>query len=481
MPALRARALLAALLTALVACASPAPSAFVTPAPAAIPAIAFDASLVGEVLPLTTELVRARPENPPGNEARVVAIVSARLQQAGLETAIMPIAGDERRANLMAVLRGKDPAKRPLLLLGHSDVVPADPADWSVPPYEGAVHADRLLGRGAADMLAMVALETLTMVALAGLEQNLHGPERDVILLVTGDHEVDGKGIKQALLDWPEIKKAAYAINEGGFLLESFLRPGEDLAAVAVAEKGLFQFTIEATGPSGPGATPVAGAAPDRLARATSRMLARQAPFRWTRATERQLHDIGTARGGVEGLVLTNPALAGVLAMESLQATPSSSSLFRDTCALTVLEAGLKRNVIPAKARATFDCRLLPGTNPTAFHEEILRTIDDPRIALTVLQATPASASDPDGPVLDVLRARMHRELPAAVVAATLSNGATDCRFLRAAGVPCYGFIPVRITRDELDAIHGRDEGVRTEELEKGLGRLVDIVAALAR
>jgi acetylornithine deacetylase/succinyl-diaminopimelate desuccinylase-like protein len=392
-----------------------------------------------------------------------------------------PIDGNDTRVNLMARLPGTAAkAAEAIVLLGHSDVVPADAIEWSVPPFEGAVHGDRLVGRGAADMLSMVALETLTLVALSTLPA-AERPAHDVILLVTADEEVDGKGIQQALRDWPELKQAKGAINEGGFLLESYLRPGEDLAAIAVAEKGLFQFVLEARGPSGHGSTPVDDAAPDRVVRAASRMLAKTSSFRWTRATERQMHDIADARGGVEGIVLANPPLATLLAQGTLEATPSSRALFRDTCALTMLEGGLKRNVIPPTARATFDCRLLPGTDPVHFRDEVLATVDDPRIKLTVLNAATASGSDPDGAIVVALRDRLKQEMPAVVVAATLTKGATDCRFLRDAGVPCYGFIPIRITRDELEALHGKDESVRVTELERALARLVDVTHALAR
>lgn len=450
--------------------------------------IAFDESLVGELVPLTTELIRARAENPPGDEGRVVAILAARLQQAGIEVKTAAVDGNDKRLNLMARLPGTPKAEQGLVpggtgaivLLGHSDVVPADAIEWSVPPFEGAVHGDRLLGRGAADMLSMVALETLALVALSTLPP-AERPAHDVVLLVTADKEVDGKGIQQALRDWPELKAARGAINEGGFLLESYLRPGEDLAAIAVAEKGLFQFVLETNGPSGHGSTPVDDAAPDRVVRAASRMLAHSSSFRWTRATERQMHDIADARGGVEGIVLANPPLATLLAQGTLEATPSSRALFRDTCALTMLEGGVKRNVIPATARATFDCRLLPGTDPVEFRDDVLITVDDPRVKLTVLNAASASGSDPDGAIVQMFRARVKQEMPAAVVAATLTKEATDCRFLRAVGVPCYGFIPIRITRDELEALHGKDESVRVAELEKALARLVDVTHALAR
>ena len=194
-----------------------------------------------------------------------------------------------------------------------------------------------------------------------------------------------------------------------------------------------------------------------------------------------QLEDIGAAHGGVEGIFLSSPALAKAVAQPLLDSTPTSAALFRDTCALTMLDSGIKRNVIPASARATFDCRLLPGTDPHEFRDAMLALVNDPRVALTVLAAAKASGSNPDAAVVDVIRQRMKQELPGAAVVSTLSKGATDCRFLRAAGVPCYGFVPLRITKQELDAIHGKDEDVRIDELEKALPRLVDIVATVAR
>lgn len=450
----------------------------------------FDPALLDEVAALTASLIRARPENPPGNEQRVVELLAPRLRDAGLEVEVAPfdpagvdvapVAGgraDGPRLNLKAVLLGRDPRLPPVLLLGHSDVAPADPTRWSSPPYEAARQGERLVGRGALDMLSMVALETLTLAALAQADVPR---ERDVILLVTGDAEGDSDGIRAALRTWPVLAKAAFALDEGGFLVESLVRPGEDVAVVGVAEKGLFQFRLEATGDGGEGHTPLSGAAPDRLVAAVARLLEREAPFRLTPESERQLRDLGAATGGLEGALLEHPALAAAVARPLVENSPGLGAPTRDTCALTILDAGIKRSVIPARATATFDCRLLPGTDPAAFHDRVLTAMNDPRVKLTVLQAAAATSSDPDHVVVQAIGARVRQELPRAAVVATLGRPATDCRFLRAARVPCYGFVPVRVTRDELDAIHGDDESVRVPELEKGLARLVDLTAFLA-
>lgn len=446
------------------------------PPPEAPVHVELDAPWTDEVVPLTQALVRTRPVNPPGDVRAVLDIVVARLRAAGLEPEVHEYdAGGH--ANLRVVLPGRDRALPPLVLLGHSDVVPADATDWSSPPWDATQVGDRLIGRGVIDMLGMVALQTLTVVAL---HQQGVPLQRDVVLLITGDEEVDGLGIQAALRRWPELARSWAVLTEGGFLLEGYLRPGEDVAAITVAEKGMLQLTLSARGPAGHGSVPLHDAAPDRVVRAVSRVLDRNIERRVTPPVQEQLGALGEQRGGLQGLVLTTPPLAALVGAEVLEATVQSRTLIRDTCALTMLSAGVKRNVIPATASATLDCRLLPGTEPYAFRDQLLLLVDDPRVDLTVLQARRPSSSDPGHPVVHALRARLKAEMPGLVVLPILTRGSTDCSFLRAAGVPCYGLIPVRLEARELDAMHGTDESVRVVELEKGLARLADVTAALA-
>lgn len=444
--------------------------------PVPVGLVELDPALVDEVVPLTQTLVRTRPENPPGNVRAAIEVVAARLRAAGLEPELRAYDGEER-VNLLAVLPGKNRALPPLLLMGHVDVVPAEAADWSSPPWDAARVGDRVIGRGVIDMLGMVATQTLTLVALKTSGLTL---ERDVVLLVVGDEEVEGRGVQAALRDWPVVRRSWAALTEGGFLLESFLRPGEHLAVITVAEKGLLQVTLSARGPAGHGSVPLADAAPDRVVRALARVLGRDIPRRITPPVEAQLRALGEQRGGLEGLVLTTPPLSSIAGMAVLDATAQSRALLRDTCALTLLDAGVKRNVIPATASATLDCRLLPGTEPAAFRDELLRLVDDPRVDVTVVQARAPSSSDPAHPLVAAFAARLKAEMPAMVVLPILTRGSTDCSFLRQAGVPCYGLIPVRLDARELDRMHGTDESARTRELEKGLPRLLDVTAALA-
>lgn len=295
-----------------------------------------------------------------------------------------------------------------------------------------------------------------------------------------GDEEEDGAGAQAALRDWPAVRGAWVALTEGGFLLEGYLRPGEDIAAITVAEKGILQVTLSARGPAGHGAAPMPDAAPERVVRAVARVLARDDHRRVTPPVEAQLRALGAQRGGLEGVALATPGLATLVGLSALEATAQTRALTRDTCAVTMLDSGIKRNVIPSTASATLDCRLLPGTEPRAFRDRLLLLVDDPRVDLTVLEARAPSASDPAHPLVQALTARLKAEMPGVVVLPILTRGATDCSFLRDAGVPCFGLVPVRLDERELDAMHGADESVRAVELEKGLSRLVDVVAALA-
>ncbi len=450
-----------------------APALDTTPVP-------LDPMLADDVVALTAELIQKRPENPPGDEGKVVDVVAAKLSQAGFTVDVRPFDGPTR-TNLLAVLPGEDRSLPPFILLGHTDVVPAEAAEWSprAGPWDGAIDKGALAGRGALDMLGMVALQTQTMIALKAAGVVL---ARDVALVLTGDEEIDGKGVVAAIEAWPHVlRPGARVLTEGSYFLESMLAPGEDIAAVAVAEKGLFQFRLRARGPSGHGSTPQKDSATDRLVRAARRIVDVDRPLRLTTPTERMFGALGKSRGGVQGAVMANPPILLLVGGDTLAASATTRALLSDTCALTMMSAGQKVNVVPSMAEAVFDCRILPGTDPAAFRDEVLRTIDDPKVELLVISAIAASGSPDDDLVMHAIRARMKSELPAVAVVPILTKGATDARLLRSHGLRAYGYVPIRITADELDSIHGKDERVRVLELKQALPRLVDITAAIAR
>jgi carboxypeptidase PM20D1 len=460
-----------------IACAGGGPSTTTLP----VPAVEVSADLLGEVVPLTQALIRQAPVNPTGGEGRVVRVLAERLareREIVVDTAPFGVP-EHDRANLFARLPGADQTARPILLVGHSDVVPAERADWNAetPPFDAVVNNGVLIGRGSLDMLGMVALSTLTLVALARAPER---PRATVLLLVVGDEETLGEGMQAALATWPELATARVALNEGGFIVEDQAAPGHDVAAVSVAEKGFLHVELTATGAAGHGSMPRPDDAPKRLTRAVQRILEMPSPMRLTRETEATFAALGRARGGLDAIVMSNPALLSALARERIESDPQISTIVHDTCALTVLDAGEKTNVIPSSARAVFDCRLLPGTDPVLFFDELLVAVDDPRVTMRVLASSRANGSPADHVVLDVIRARLSREARVTSLVPLLSRGFTDSRFLRARGVPSYGFAPVRVTTEEIARMHGVHEQVRTDALEEGLIRLLEIVRATA-
>jgi acetylornithine deacetylase/succinyl-diaminopimelate desuccinylase-like protein len=455
------------------ACVSPTwepPRAEVVPA-------AAPAELVSEVVPLTQALIRSRPQNPPGNETAAVSILAQRLADEGIAVERAPFA--EGRENLLATLPGRDRSLPPVVMASHSDVVPADASKWTanMAPFDAAIVGDALVGRGSLDMLGMAALQTLTLVALKRAERP---PLRDVLLVVAGDEEVGSAGIEAALAQWPQLSKAWVALNEGGFIIEDRVAPGRDLIAVSVAEKGVFWFDLVVRGESGHGSVPRAQDAPRRLVAATQKVLEMDLPFTLSPPAARMLGALGAAQGGMQGFVMQRPALLGLVGKGGLEERDNIRVLVHDTCALTVLNAGYKANVVPEEARASFDCRLLPGTDPAAFRDRILLAVDDPRVDLVVQQKSAANGSTLAHPALDIIRSRIEGELEGSATTPLLARGYTDNRAFRARGVPAYGLQPVLINADELASIHGIDERVRVKELEAGLPRWIDVIGAIA-
>jgi acetylornithine deacetylase/succinyl-diaminopimelate desuccinylase-like protein len=454
-------------------CASPTwgpASVVVTPGPAVD-------DLVSEVVPLTQALIRARPQNPPGNETAAVSVLAQRLAEEGI--AVERASFAEGRENLLATLPGRDRSLPPVVMASHSDVVPADASRWTAPmtPFDAAIVGDTLVGRGAADMLGMVALQTLTLVALKRADEP---PLRDVLLVVAGDEEVGSAGIEAAITAWPQLGKAWVALNEGGFIIEDGVAPGRDLIAVSVAEKGVFWFDLVVRGESGHGSVPRAQDAPARLVAATQKVLAMDRPFTLTPPAARMFSAVGAARGGMAGFVMQRPMLVGLIGKGSLEEEDNTRVLVHDTCALTVLNAGYKTNIVPEQARASFDCRLLPGTDPAAFRDRVLLAVDDPRVDVIVHQKSGANGSTVAHPAVDIIRARLEGELKGSATTPLLTRGYTDNRAFRIRGIPAYGLQPVRVNGAELASMHGIDERVRVKELEAGLMRWIDIIGALA-
>jgi carboxypeptidase PM20D1 len=243
---------------------------------------------------------------------------------------------------------------------------------------------------------------------------------------------------------------------------------------ISVSEKQVLWVRIFAEGPAGHGSRPYAEAAPRRLVDALHRILDSPPAPRLTPVTRELFRRVGRDIGGLEGFAmrrLSNPVI-WLFADGLLQADPWSAAMTRDTVALTMLDSGYKPNVIPERAEAVLDCRLLPDTKPEPFIEYLRQAIDDPEIKVEIIQAPEDGPPSPtDNVLFRAMRRAAAQVYPDVVITESMTIGGTDSRFFRRRGVPAYGFFPVLVSKQLTASVHGVDERIPVAELGKAVRR----------
>lgn len=427
---------------------------------------------------LLAELVAADLSNPPGNEARAVAIGARRLTEADIPFEVTEFAPG--RQNLVARLEGDGSAK-PLLLLAHIDVVGTEGQTWSSDPRRLTEADGYLIGRGVGDDLGMAALELEVMVLLKRAGTPL---KRDVILAWTGDEESGGLGIQWLLEHDPESIAADVAINEGGGLVlgeEGKLK----LVDLQTAEKIYQDLAVTARGPTGHSSVPLADNAIYRLAAALERLGRHRFAPRLLPVTRAYLAERARVEApGLAAAIRTLVTAGGDLpadAVRVVDADPVLSALLRTTCVATLLTGGTRVNALPAEASANVNCRILPDQTV----EDVQRQLGDV-LADSTLEVRPvedfshAEPSPLEGPAPAAIRKVTGEMWPGVPVVPSMSLGATDSRFLRAGGVAAYGINPIANTEDDDRRAHGVDERIPAASLRPGLEFLHRLVLELA-
>jgi acetylornithine deacetylase/succinyl-diaminopimelate desuccinylase-like protein len=417
-------------------------------------------SLRGEVTDLLSRLIRIDTTNPPGNETAAAELLREYLEASGVECELY--ARVPERASLVARIRGTGDGPT-LLLLSHTDVVLADPREWSVPPFSGEVLDGEIWGRGALDMKGQVAANA---VAIASLAREGFRPAGDLIFAATADEEVgDGFGLQWLCEEHPDAVRCDYAVNEGGG--DRLDLGGGIFYLCSTAEKMTAPFNVRVHGRSGHASMP--GIADNALVKAAP-LVERLAAYR----PEPQLQqEVEAFLRAVLGDV---PPAASVL--ERARALhPIAAELVEPLLALTfaptMISASKKRNVIPALCEIVVDCRLLPGQTPEAV-DGIVREVLGSDIAydLEWLEAEGGTRSSLDSPLWDAVAAFVTETEADAVPVPICSSGFTDSHWLREAfGTVAYGFFPARAMPAAVAAqlIHSADERVPVDDLELGL------------
>ncbi|HVR27892.1 MAG TPA: M20/M25/M40 family metallo-hydrolase, partial [Thermoanaerobaculia bacterium] len=379
--------------------------------------------------------LRIDTTNPPGNEARAVEFLARILEAEGIpyETA----ESAPGRGNLWARLEGGgEPA---LVLLHHSDVVPADAARWTVPPFSGELVDGYLYGRGALDMKSTGILQLQTFLALHRAGRPL---ARDVLLVATADEEAGGAhGAGWLVEQHPELfAGAGLLLNEGG---SGFVIDQRTVFGIEVTQKVPYWLRLESSGIPGHGSTPRTDSAVTRLVRALERLRQHEFPARVVPAVDAYFENMAPTVGKAFQPYFENlaTAVADPFFLRRLQLEqPGFHALLRNTCSITRLEGSSKINVIPPTAAAEIDCRLLPDQDPAAFLETLATVINDPQIEIQQILLFEPAVSPTDTVLYRAITDVVRRHFPEAVITPAVSTGFTDSHFFRDLGIASYGF-----------------------------------------
>jgi acetylornithine deacetylase/succinyl-diaminopimelate desuccinylase-like protein len=449
---------------------------------AAAPGVAAGASPEPSYEDLAVELLRQYLQVdttvPPGNELRGARFYQQVLEREGIAAEVDEFAPG--RANLLATLRGSG-ARRPLILMNHIDVVPADPARWSVPPFSGAVRDGFIWGRGAQDMKTEGILQLLALLRAKREGLRL---DRDILFLATADEEADFAGALRALSaeGWRDrLEKAEFLITEGGEnLLDHAGRPV--YFGVETAEKGPFWLTLRTSGTPGHGSRPIADAALNRLIRALERVRLHRTAMKVLPTVEKFFRDQADRAPEPRATWYRNirAALRDPEAARVLYDDREVSALLRNTVSITIVKAGYKTNVIPGTAEAELDVRLLPGEDPQAFLAELRGVIGDPTVEIVAPAAFRVPNQSPtDTELFRVIERVLARHHPGVPVTTKMLTGATESVLFRPLGVVAYGFTPLLTTSEETATGHGDDERINEATVRRSTGLFYEVVKEL--
>ncbi|MCB1679595.1 MAG: M20/M25/M40 family metallo-hydrolase [Halioglobus sp.] len=368
---------------------------------------------------------------------------------------------------------GSDATAQPILFTAHMDVVPIEPGtekDWQHPPFAGVIADSRVYGRGALDdkqgLLGL--LEAAEQLLAEGFV-----PRRGIVFAFGHDEEISGRHGAAALAR--RMRELglhfAWMVDEGGMLFTGNpLLPERPLAMINVAEKGYLTLTLEATGEGGHSSNPPKISTIGRLSAALARIEANPFEPRLVEPVRAMLQSLAPHLGLPERLLFSNLWLTGSMVARRMADDRQTQPLVRTTTALTLFNAGVKENVVPQRARASVNFRLLPGTTPADVVQRIEAIVDDPQIAISYDQwdNIPAVA-DSQGSGFAVIEAAVAEVYPEAVVVPSMLMATTDTRHYIDLADNQYRFHGVVVKAQQASSIHGTNEYIAVESYEKSI------------
>jgi acetylornithine deacetylase/succinyl-diaminopimelate desuccinylase-like protein len=427
------------------------------------------------------EMVESRTVHPDGDNTELAKKVAARLKAAGFdekEISVITPPDGAKKGNLIVRMKGTG-EKKPVLLLAHIDVVDARKEDWSdsLDPFKLTEKDGYYYGRGVLDDKAMAAIFVANLIRLKA--ENFK-PKRDIILALTADEEGGShNGVAYLLKNHRNLIDAEFALNEGG---GGTIRQGKPFAQnIQVSEKMYLTFDFEATNAGGHSSVPVRENAIYDLSAGLNRLSEYDFPAQLNFVTRLNFNRLAQVES--EPLAGAMLALARGEAtpeqMKTVSAIPRYNSIMRTTCVATRLDAGHADNALPQRAKATVNCRLLPGEKPTAIHDQLQKLAGEKVKVAPRGEANASEPSDAQSAPFKIMARVSETMWPGVAVIPVMSSGATDGSRLRNDGIPTFGASGIFNEFGEV-RIHGRDERVPIKSLYDGQEYLYRLVKALA-
>ena len=426
------------------------------------------------------QLIEINTTDSVGSTTVAAEAMRKRLLDAGFPAADVVVLGpNERKGNMVARYRGRaGSTKKPVLIIGHLDVVEAKREDWTTDPFVFTEKEGYFYGRGTQDMKESDAASVTTFIRL---KREGFVPDRDVILALTADEE----GGKSNGVDWlvknhRELVDAAFVLNaDAGGLNTEKGKPVN--IGVEATEKLYADYQLTVTNPGGHSSLPKKDNAIYHLADALGRLGAYQFPFELNSVTRGYFEamakiETGQVAADMRAVLKTPPDAAAVA---RLSESPLYNSTMRTTCVATMVQAGHARNALPQRAEANVNCRILPGHTPAEVRAELTKVFADPKVevklvndagALSDRDENEVSVTPPplNEEVFAALRSVVGQMWPGLPIVPEMETGASDSKITMAAGMPSYGFSGMGVDGDDVRA-HGRDERIGVESFYTGV------------
>ena len=432
----------------------------------------YSQTLEDEAVTWLQEYIQIDTINPPGNEYRAVDWLAAIFDAEGIEYETAESAPG--RGNIWARLEGGD--EPGLILLQHSDVVPANEEFWTIPVLSGAIRDGQILGRGARDMKGLGTLQLATFLALhrSGVELN-----RDVVFLATAGEEAGGMyGVGWLVENRPEIfEDIGILLNEGGG--GSRNARGDVVFSVEVTQKVPVWLSLDAIDVPGHGSSPRTTSAVTRIIQALNTMLENPFPPRVIGPVNEYFAalSVDMEEEWAGSYANIEDAIRDPAFVEKLhEARPGHNSLIRDTCSMTRMGGSSKINVIPPTAWAELDCRILPDKPAEQFISELEDLIGYTGVEIRTIMAFTPAISETNTRLFEAIRSVTQELHPGSRVLPSVSTGFTDSHFTRDLGIVSYGFNPLITNSGEHTGVHGNDEQVGEAAFREAVGDFYAVV-----